>query len=44
MDAVLLIFGDIDFMEFELVKLMLPELNKGLIILLSAVMVLQEDL
>ncbi|MDI9539925.1 MAG: hypothetical protein QM204_00410 [Bacillota bacterium] len=39
MDAVLLIFGDIDFMEFELVKSMLPELNKGLIILLSAVMV-----
>ncbi|MGI6607428.1 MAG: hypothetical protein ACOX1F_00400 [Erysipelotrichaceae bacterium] len=39
MDAALLVFGDIDFMEYELVKSMLPNVSKGVIIVLSAVMV-----
>ncbi len=39
MDTALLLFGEIDFMEFEFITSTFPNLNKGAIIALSAAMV-----
>ncbi len=39
MDAGLLIFSDIDFMEYEFIKSTFPNLDKAAVIVLSAVMV-----